>query len=375
MANYYTRTLDFLNIERPKCKCCGEDIIYDNTDVTNYDGNLKIKGKSYQTTKVVDGITYTLKVCQKCLLKHYPDIKNLSRIFNVMGEPTKFAFEIPDDVYYNKRNNYAITLKNLIKKYGEEEGNKRWEDYCKKQSETNTFEYKKKVYGWTEEEFKEYNKSRAVTLKNLIKKYGEEEGNKRWNNYIEQQKLTKSWEYMVEHFGEKRAREINKMKAITLEGLIKKYGEEEGNKRWFDFLTNRSKGVSKISQQLFKELDKYIGKNHITYFDSKNSEYFISSKDQIYYLDYYIKDLNICIEYNGGCFHGDKRIYEDNEYCNPFDKSLTAKELREKDKERYEYLYKNYGIQTFVIWELDYNPKDFDYINYIKNTLKIDIND
>ena len=375
MTNYYTRTLDFLNIERPKCKCCGEDIIYDNTDVTNYDGNLKIKGKSYQTTKVIDGITYTLKVCQKCLLKHYPDIKNLSRIFNVMGEPTKFAFEIPDDVYNEKRNNYAMTKKKMIDKYGEEEGNRRWEEYCKRQSETNTFEYKQKTYGWTEEDFKKFNKSRAVTLKNLIKKYGEEEGNKRWNNYIEQQKLTKSWEYMVEHFGEKRAREINKMKAITLEGLIKKYGEEEGNKRWKNFLINRSKGVSEISQILFKNLDKYIGKNHITYYHDKNSEYFVHGEDQIYYMDYFIKDLNICIEYNGGCFHGDERIYEDNEYCNPFDKSLTAKELREKDKERYEYLYKNYGIKTFVIWELDYNPNDFDYINYIKNTLKIDIND
>ena len=373
MTNYYTRTLDFLNIERPKCKCCGEDIIYDNTDVTNYNGNLKIKGKSYQTVKVIDGITYTLKVCQKCLLKHYPNVKNLSRIFNVMGEPTKFAFEIPDDVYYNKRNNYAMTKEKMIDKYGEEEGNKRWEKYCKRQSETNTFEYKQKTYGWTEEEFKNFNKSRAVTLKNLVKKYGEEEGNKRWNDYVEQQKLTKSWEYMVEHFGEKHAREINKSKAITLEGLIKKYGEEEGNKKWMDFLINRSKGVSEISQRLFKELDNYLGKNYTTYYHDKNNEYFMHGKEQIYYLDYYIKELNICIEYNGGCFHGDERIYEDNEYCNPFDKSLTAKELREKDKERYEYLYKNYGIKTFVIWELDYNPNDFDYINYIKNTLKIEI--
>ena len=323
MVNYYTKTLDFLNIERPKCKCCGEDIIYDNTDITNHKGNLKIKGKSYQTVKVIDGITYTLKVCQKCLLKHYPNIKNLSRIFNVMGEPTKFAFEIPDNIYYNKRNNYALTKEKMINKYGEEEGNKRWEKYCKRQSETNTFEYKQKTYGWTEEEFKKFNKSRAVTLKNLIKKYG----------------------------------------------------EEEGNKKWMDFLINRSKGVSEISQRLFKELDNYLGKKYTTYYHDKNNEYFIHGKEQIYYMDYYIKELNICIEYNGGCFHGDERIYEDNEYCNPFDKSLTAKELREKDKERYEYLYKNHGIKTFVIWELDYNPNDFDYINYIKNTLKIDIND
>ena len=28
MANY-TEVLDLFNIDRPKCKCCGKDIIYD----------------------------------------------------------------------------------------------------------------------------------------------------------------------------------------------------------------------------------------------------------------------------------------------------------------------------------------------------------
>ena len=375
MANYYTRTLDFLNVERPKCKCCGEDIIYDNTDVTYYDGNINIKGKSYKTVKVVNNVSYSLKVCQKCLLKHYPNIKNLSRIFNVMGEPTKFAFEIPDDIYIEKRGNYAMTKNKMIEKYGEEEGNKRWESYCARQAETNTLEYKQKTYGWTEEQFKEYNKSRAVTLKNLIKRYGEEEGNKRWEEYCNRQAETKSWDYMVEHYGETKAREINKNKAITLENLVKKYGDAIGNQKWLEYLVNRNNGVSEISQQLFKELDKYIGKNHVTYYHDKNDEYFVWGEDHLYYLDYYIKDLNICVEFNGGCFHGDSRIYEDNEYCNPFVKNITAKELREKDQERYEYLLNKYGIKTYVIWELDYNPETFNYIDYIKNTLKITIDE
>ena len=373
MANYYTQTLDLLNIDRPKCKCCGKDIIYDNTNVTYNNGKINIKGKSYKTIKVVNDITYNLKVCQECLLKHYPNIKNLSRTFNVMSESTKFAFEIPDDVYNEKRNNYAMTKNKMIEKYGEEEGIKRWNLYCARQAETNTLEYKQKTYGWSEEQFQEYNKSRAITLKNLIKRYGEEEGIKRWNEYIEHQKTTKSWDYMVEKFGVDKAREINKNKAITLENLIKKYGNELGNQKWLEYLINKNNGVSQISQQLFKELDKYIGKNHITYYHDKNNEYFVWGENHLYYLDYFIKDLNICIEFNGGCFHGDSRLYEDNEYCNPFDKSLTAKELREKDKERYDYLLKKYGIKTYVIWELDYNPNDFDYINYITNTLKIEL--
>lgn len=372
MANY-TEVLDLFNIDRPKCKCCGNDIVYDNTYVTCYDGFPNIKGKSYKTTKVVNGITYDLKVCQKCLLKHYPNIKNLSRTFNVMSESTKFAFEIPDDVYNEKRSNYAMTLEKMIDKYGEEEGNRRWKSYCDKQSETNTFEYKQRVYGWNEKQFKEFNKSRAVTLKNLIKKHGEEEGKQIWDSYIEQQKNTKSWDYMVETHGLEKAREINKRKGLTLENFILKYGEEEGKKKWLTFSINKSNGVSEISQVLFNNLDKYLGSKYTTYYHNKNNEYFVHGENQVYFLDYYIKDLNICIEYNGGCFHGDTRLYADDEYCNPFDKTKTAKELHEKDEARYKWLYEKYGIKTYVIWELDYNPNDFDYINYITNTLKIEL--
>ena len=371
MSNHYTRTLDLLNVDRPKCKCCGNDIIYENTEARTYTGELKILGKSYRTIKIIDGVEYTLKVCEKCLLKHFPDIKNLSRIFNVMCEATKFAFEIPDEVYNSKRANYAMTKEKMITKYGETNGLIRWENYCKKQSETNTFEYKQKMYGWTEKQFKEYNKSRAVTLNNLIKKHGKEEGTKLWNNYVEQQIITKSWDYMVKTYGIKKAREINKSKSLTLENFIKKYGEEKGKNKWLDYSINRNNGVSKISQQLFKNLDKHLSKKYTTYYYSKNNEYFVHGIDQIYYLDYYIKELNICIEYNGGCFHGDSRIYEDDEYCNPFDKTKTAKEIRDKDKLRYKYLQDKYGIKTYVIWELDYNPDNFDYIKYITETLKI----
>ena len=318
MANY-TEVLDLFNIDRPKCKCCGKDIIYDNTYVTCYEGYPNIKGKSYKTVKVVNGITYNLKVCQDCLLKHYPDIKNLSRIFNVMGEPTKFAFDIPDDVYAEKRANYAMTLNKMIDKYGEAEGRKRWDSYCARQAET------------------------------------------------------KSWEYMVENYGIEKAREINKRKSLTLENFIQKYGEDEGNKKWLKYLVNRNNGVSEISQILFANLDKYISNKYTTYYHNKNSEYFVWGEDNLYYMDYFIKDLNICIEFNGGCFHGDSRLYADDECCNPFVKNITAKELREKDEARYKWLYEKHGIKTYVIWELDYNPNEFDYISYINNVLKIEL--
>ena len=375
LNDFQIALLDKYFPNRAKCKCCGNDIIYDNTYVyINKKNILTIKGKSYLTEKIVDNITYKLHVCQDCLLKKFPSIKNLNRTFNVMSEQTMFAFNIPRDVFNNMRKKYAMTLPHMIEKYGEEEGRKKWDEYCKRQAETNTFEYKQKKYGWTKRQFDEYNSSRAVTLKNLIKRHGEEEGRKKWDEYCKRQVETKSWDWMVDNYGIKKAREINSQKAITLNNFIRKYGEEEGRKKWDEYILTNTFGVSKISQRLFSKLDNYLKNKYTTFYHNKNREYkVIKQNGSSYFLDYYIKELNICIEFNGSCFHGDDRIFEDNDYCNPFEQNKTAKELRERDRERYKYLYEEYGIKTFIIWESDYDEKTFDYIQYINNVLKIDI--
>lgn len=352
--------LDLVSKERTKCKCCGNDIIYDNTKVyRKRNGSFVINGTSYLTTKKVNGKIYHLKVCQKCLFKKFQIDKPH---FNIMWEPSKFAFEISDEDYKKSKNEYALTEEKMIKKYGKKEGVKKWENYCKRQAETNTFEYKQKNYGWSKEEFDAYNKSRAVTKNNMIQKYGEE-GIEKYNNYIEKQRITKSWDYMVKVYGVKKAREINKSKALTKDNFIKKYGEIDGEEKWKKYIDNRETPFSKISQECFDRLDAILSKDHDTYYYSKNKEYPIECGNIVYHLDYYIKDLNICIEFNGSIFHGDPRIYEDNEHCNPFNPKITAKELQEKDIKRYKDLYIFHKIKTFVIWELDYindwNEKEF----------------
>ena len=77
----------------------------------------------------------------------------------------------------------AITLDNLIKKYGPAEGSIRWNEYKQKQSYSNSLEYKKKRHGWTKEQFDEYNSSRAQTLQKMIERHGEIEGAEKWEQY------------------------------------------------------------------------------------------------------------------------------------------------------------------------------------------------
>lgn len=371
--NEYTRVLNEYKIERPRCKCCGEDIIYNGTKAYYSDikKRLIIKGKSYLTIKNIEGEKYGLKVCQKCIESKYK-INNINRIFNVMAEPTKFAFSIPDEVYKKARTKYALTKNKMIEKHGEALGIKKWEDYCNRQAETNSFEYKNRVYGMTKKEFDEFNKSRAVTKNNLIKKYGEKKGIEMWNSYLEKQRITKSWDYMVSNYGEEKAKKINASKVVSKENFIKKYGEKLGIMKWESHLKSYSSGYSIESQKIFKKIDNILygfNKKYETFFATKNYEYPITGKDYVYKLDYYIPQLKICIEYNGSCFHGDPRIYEDQDCCNPFDPYTTAKDLREKDFIRYKNLKTNHDITTIIIWELDAKNPNFDLKQFIKENL------
>lgn len=277
-----------------------------------------------------------------------------------MSEITKFAFNIPDDVYKESRSKYAMTKDAMIAKYGEQGGTKKWNEYCKKQALTNTFEYKHQKYDWTKEQFDEYNKSRAVTKENLIRRHGKDKGMRIWNEYVSKQVLTKSKDYVVEKYGIDKWFEINSKKRHTLDNMIRLYGEIEGPQIYKMYVKNRL-SYSKISQECFRKLDS-IFKQYKTEYASKNHEHAIFT-DEIgtIYLDYYVPELKLCIEFNGDIFHGNPEIYGPEDHCFPYDKSITAGELREKDQRRYNILAKKYGITTEIIWESDYkNSEKFD---------------
>jgi len=166
------------------CRICNNAIFYYDSTFRIHNGEITLFGKSFLSKKTMLNNNYYLTVCEKCLSIKYPEYNTLnkSRVFNRICDITNFAFNIPDNISKNwKQENYSITLKTLITKHGEKEGIKKWENYCNNQSLSNKFEYKKEKYGWTEEEFDKYNKSRSVTLKNLIKKNGEKNGLKIWN--------------------------------------------------------------------------------------------------------------------------------------------------------------------------------------------------
>lgn len=77
----------------------------------------------------------------------------------------------------------TASKEHFITKYGEEEGLKKFKQYSNRQSYTCSKEYMMNEKGMSEDEWHAYNKSRASTKENYVKRYGKVDGLRRWNEY------------------------------------------------------------------------------------------------------------------------------------------------------------------------------------------------
>jgi len=267
----------------------------------------------------------------------------------------------------------GITLKKAILLYGKSNGLNMWNEYCKKQSTKNTFEFKNKKYGWSKEDFKKFNLSRSSTLNNFITRHGEIEGNKRWLEYCKRESYAGSCkEYFIEKYGEiegnKRWLELNIKKKLCLNTFIRKYGEIEGNKRWLDYINKTKKYYSKSSQKLFWNLynNLNINKDHI-YFAELNYEFgkYDNINKKYYKYDFVITDLKICIEYNGDHWHANPKIYNIDDTVNCIRGGpQKVIDIWCKDKLKKDIMINN-NYNFIYVWDSDYieNP------NIIENKL------
>jgi hypothetical protein len=92
---------------------------------------------------------------EKMRLSRTPGTIEYFMIYKGMSEEDA---KIARNEYQSKR---AITLENMIKKYGDIEGEIKWQEYKDKQAYSNSFEYKRDKYGWGYDEWITYNKSRG----------------------------------------------------------------------------------------------------------------------------------------------------------------------------------------------------------------------
>jgi hypothetical protein len=286
-------------------------------------------------------------------------------------------FDVPfpwiDRIERIKTLKYSMCKEKYLLQYGQIEGLLRWETYRAKQAETNTFSYKQEKYGMSKLEFDQYNKSRAVTETNLIKKHGKSTGKNMWKKYVARQSYTKSKQYFIDRFGtiegEVLWRNVNKQKVLNLRNFIRKWGNDEGQKRFFNYIDNLGKFptfYSKISQELFEQIDEKVTFDHL-YYATKNKEFskYDNINEKIYFYDFVIIEdgLKLCIEFHGDDFHANPNKYKPNDRI-PVGGRITATECWEKDRKK-QLCIESFGFQYLVVWESDYRRDKVGTINKI----------
>ena len=253
--------------------------------------------------------------------------------------------------------------------YGDELGELKFKKLQERQAYTNSKEYK----NMTDDEFREYNKNRACTKNNFIKRHGEEKGLEKWNNYVKNQSYTKSSQYYIDKFGEEKGlkifSQICKSKAITLNKFINKYGIEEGFEKYINLISKRTNYYSKIASNLFDKIDSAIKNLNLNIFYApKCTEYHIIHNGKTYFYDFVIPELKYCIEFNGDTFHANPKFFKSSDKPNPFI-NHTALEIWENDKIKYNIL-KSKGFSIDFVWESDYKADKDKILNDLISNIR-----
>ncbi len=75
-----------------------------------------------------------------------------------------------------------------------------------------------------------------------------------------------------------------------------------------------------------------------------------------YRADGFCKETNTIYEFYGDRFHGNPKLFSDNEACHPYDSKITAKQLYQRTIKREKEL-KEEGYCIVMIWETDWKNK------------------
>ena len=130
---------------------------------------------------------------------------------------------------------------------------------------------------------------------------------------------------------------------------INKYGEEKGKELWASrikkYEKNRGSSISKSQNIFFDEVVSLLNTEVIQEYAIKNIN------NRYLYVDYYLPDKKIIIEFFGDYWHCNPRKYNSNYYHKVL--KMNAIDVWKKDKERLDYIYEYFGRDVYIItvWE------------------------
>lgn len=225
-----------------------------------------------------------------------------------------------------------VTLENMIRIHGEIEGLEAFNRYRQRQAYSNSLEYKQLHHGWTEEQYKQYNASRANTKNNCIKRHGKELGELKWNAYCDVQRYV----------------------GVSYDYFVSKYGDIEGPERYEKMLDKKAHsnfpGYSKVSAELFSLIDT----DGNGFYAPKTPEYKFKTAAltrRSYFIDFYNPVQRKGIEFYGDYWHTNPEKYQ-LDFKNR--SGRTAEEQWTFDKNRINSIEQEFNIKILVIWENDF---------------------
>lgn len=152
----------------------------------------------------------------------------------------------------------------------------------------------------------------------------------------------------------------------TIENYIKKYGEQEGIKKWIDRnkkwgkimmekkseSNNIGSAYSKSSKRLFDKVIDELRKDDIVfekvYYGEQEYSKWDKDNHRVYFYDFVIPSIKLCVEYNGVMYHpkeGDVNWVG-------LHSGITYTEKIEYDKQKIKTI-NDCGFTSLIIWEDD----------------------
>jgi len=166
--------------------------------------------------------------------------------------------------------------------------------------------------------------------------------------------------------GKKRSKETKEKMSKNKKKYYREHPKaKEKAKRSF-IKASRKKSFSKISQKFFWKIYNELSKDlqEQTYFAELNHEHYMCGK---YMVDFYIKSLDLIIEFFGDYWHANPDKYKKDDIVYG---KVKASQVWKKDEQRIKDL-KNKGYTVKIIWEKDLEKlKNIDKIMEFLN-LKI----
>lgn len=309
----------------------------------------------------------------------------------------KYGDEYIQNKIKKKKLNSKVCAEYWINKgYSEEEAvqqvSKIQKENSSKRTKQNTETKEDRIAKYGKEATEKFYREKSVLcIEYWLKRgYTEKYGRKKISEYqaknskkVKNRVNTKSVEYWLNKgYNLQEAEQIisDSQHTFSLEKCLKKYGEENGLKLWKERQNKWQKtlhenknlhvGYSKISQDLFKELENTYDNDERDYifYGSKNREFTIRKNNKTYVYDFTDLKNRKIIEFNGDIYHGNPSLFKENDTPNPFKKETTSKELWEFDKTKKE-VAESEGFEELVIWENEYKKNKQKIIEYCKNFL------